>query len=346
MTRFSLNRCIIAVATLFLFCGCITYSENNISYGIEVPVIGPNDNIIKYSGYDDIQYGVNSVKISDSKKAAYYVSYDVANKIPRWVAYDLTAEELEGTASRKGKNFKPDANVCFSQAEPADYNGSGWTKGHLAPAADFKWSDKAMDDTFYFTNCCPQTDYFNSTSWAKLENRIRKWAKQYGRIYIVTGPIIGKARNGKLGANEITIPDAFYKALLVKDNQTYQAIGFVMYNDDSIQSYVNCSISINELELITGEDFFPLLNDDIEESLIQLDSATLSSVKLYNFLKYSSGVRYPSDFRGLLFNFLSTSAMNSSVSVLKSVPLGMYWRTSPLEFSFAPLSQEWYGLAK
>ena len=255
-----------AAAALLLLCGCITYSgNNNVSYGLEVTAIGPEDNIIKYSGYNDIQYNANSAKISDNNKVAYYVSYDLTNKIPRWVAYDLTAEELKGIASRKGKNFKPDVNVCFPQADPADYKGSGWTKGHLAPAADFKWSDRAMDDTFYFTNCCPQTDYFNSTSWEKLESRVRKWVKQYGRIYIVTGPIIGKAINGKIGANEITIPDAFYKALLVKDNQTYQAIGFVMLNDDSVQSYVNCSFSINELESITGEDFFPLLNDDIEE---------------------------------------------------------------------------------
>lgn len=266
MTKYRLNRSIIVAAALLLLCGCITYSgNNNVSYGLEVPAIGPEDNIIKYSGYDDIQYDVSSAKISDDNKVAYYVSYDVANKIPRWVAYDLTAEELEGTASRKGKNFKPDANVCFPQAEHADYKGSGWTKGHLAPAADFKWSDRAMDDTFYFTNCCPQTDYFNSTSWERLESRVRKWAKQYGRIYIVTGPIIGKARNGKIGANGITIPDAFYKVLLVKYNQTYQAIGFILLNDDSVQSYVNCSVSINELESITGEDFFPLLNDDIEE---------------------------------------------------------------------------------
>lgn len=59
---------------------------------------------------------------------------------------------------------------------------------------------------------------------------------------------------------------------------------------------------------------------------------------------YSSGVRYPSDFLGRLFSFHSTSAMNTSVSVLKSVPLGMYWRIRPLVFSFAPLSQEWYGV--
>ena len=51
----------------------------------------------------------------------------------------------------------------------------------------------------------------------------------------------------------------------MKYNQTYQAIGFILLNDDSVQSYVNCSVSINELESITGEDFFLLLNDDIEE---------------------------------------------------------------------------------
>lgn len=68
--------------------------------------------------------------------------------------------------------------------------------------------------------------------------------------------------------------------------------------------------------------------------------------KLNIFLQYSNGVRYPSDLRGLLFSFHSTSAMNSSDNSLKSVPLGIYCLIRPLIFSLAPRFQEWYGLAK
>lgn len=49
---------------------------------------------------------------------------------------------------------------------------------------------------------------------------------------------------------------------------------------------------------------------------------------------------------GLWFSFHSISASISSVSLLKSVLFGMYWRISPLVFSFAHCSQEWYGRAK
>ncbi len=107
--------------------------------------------------------------------------------------------------------------------------------------------------------------YFNGTSWEKLENRVRKWANQFGKVFIVTGSIIGSNLYGKLGANEITIPDAFYKAILVSDGVSYHSVGFVMNNTADMQSYVNCAVTINCLEDITGEDFFPLLDDEYEE---------------------------------------------------------------------------------
>lgn len=96
-----------------------------------------------------------------------------------------------------------------------------------------------MEDTFFYMNCCPQAEFFNGTSWERLESRVRSWAKNFGTVYIVTGPIIGQASNGYLESNRITIPDAFFKAVLAKDGDSYQAIGFIMENSSQKQPYTS-----------------------------------------------------------------------------------------------------------
>ena len=77
------------------------------------------------------------------------------------------------------------------------------------------------------------------------------------------------------------------------------------------------------------------------EFLLPVQHWAKVKVKVKHFLQYSKGVRYPSDLRGLLFGFHSTSAMNPSDNSLKSVPLGIYCLIRQLMFSLAPCSKEW-----
>lgn len=157
--------------------------------------------------------------------------------------------------------------VPFKQAENDDYRNSGWTRGHLAPAGDFKWSDTALNDTFLFTNCCPQTEYFNATSWESLEAKVRSLARKFGRIYVVTGPLMGGTSNGHIGRNRIPIPDAFFKALLVRSGNSFHSIGFIMHNISEPQPYTSCAVTVDEIERLTGLDLFHSLEDPIEERI-------------------------------------------------------------------------------
>ena len=121
----------------------------------------------------------------------YTVSYNPKTKIPVWVKYDLSAEETDGPYTRKGMNFKQDAYVPLPQAHSDDYRNSGWSKGHMAPAADFKWSENAMKESFYYTNCCPQDESLNSGQWSTLENKVRNWAEQFEPVgYCLTDIIL------------------------------------------------------------------------------------------------------------------------------------------------------------
>ena len=148
--------------TFLLFCvlGCVSYTEVP---RLELPEVRAAETVITYSGYSDISYGQAAAGFTqDPSKVAFSVSYDSDLKLPWWVAYSLTKEETYGYAKRGGKQFHQDTRAHIHQAEYYDYKGSGWTKGHMAPAADFKWSDAAMDDTFNFTNVCPQAEALNA----------------------------------------------------------------------------------------------------------------------------------------------------------------------------------------
>ena len=148
---------------------------------------------------------------------SFVISYNSKYLIPNWVAYELTSDETNGAFSRKGKEFRQDNSIKYRQAAPNDYRKSGWSKGHLAPAADFKWNDNEMWDTFYFTNCAPQNMKLNNGPWATLENKARESAKRYGCIWIVTGTLLKSKKPQTIGSNRVAVPDAFYKAMLLFD---------------------------------------------------------------------------------------------------------------------------------
>ena len=200
---------------------------------------------------------------------AFVSSYNTETLIPDWVAYELTAEETGGSETREGMEFRMDPSLRgVTQAMREDYSGSGWTKGHLMPAADAAFSNSTMAETFYFTNICPQDETLNAGDWQYLEKRVRQWANRYGSVWVVTGPIVGDNQYGTIGDRDVVVPDAFYKALLIrKKNGSYSAIAFVMDNDDDRYYLKDCYLNINDLESLTGLDFFPSLDDKIEEKV-------------------------------------------------------------------------------
>ena len=193
----------------------------------------------------------------------YTVSYNSEWKIPNWVAYELTAEEVEGVTPR-AKHFVPDPEVPYGEsATNDDYRNSGWDRGHMAPASDMKWSELAMKESFYFSNVCPQNRNLNAGVWKNLEEQVRSLAMQKGNIYIVCGPIVSKQPQ-TIGNNKVAIPDAFFKVLLQNDNGEWEAIAFMFANESGRKPLSTYAMSVEEMQVITGIDFFPALPDSIE----------------------------------------------------------------------------------
>lgn len=222
--------------------------KNNSSKNLEIPL------------YEEAPYKQHIVH------KGFELVFDENARIPEWTAYELTAEETTGTAPR-GRHYDLDPDVRGIQGDNDDYRNSGWDRGHMVPAGDMKLDDQMMRESFYFSNICPQNRNLNGGDWKTLEELCRIYAQKYGKVYIVCGPIIGNNMFGRLGPHQIVIPDAFYKVLLVETVGGYEAIGFIMKNEAGHRPLTTYVKTVDEVEEITGLDFFSLLPRKVERKV-------------------------------------------------------------------------------
>lgn len=198
-------------------------------------------------------------------RTSYVSSYNEELRIPNWVAWHLTAEHTEGPFSRSSEFFE-DEDVSLPRATPADYRGSGWSRGHMCPAGDNKWSRQAMYDTFLLTNICPQHANLNSGLWNSIEMDCRRWARRWGDVYVVCGPVLMNREHETIGANKVVVPEVFFKVVLCLQGEP-KGMGFIVRNTDGTHKRDLYYNSIDQVERIAGIDFFPALPDDIEEAV-------------------------------------------------------------------------------
>jgi len=231
----------------------------------ELPMPEPGDVIITHIGYT--------------------LSYNEEHEQAEWVAYELTAEEAQGTCERTD-DFREDPEVPTGSASLADYRGSGYDRGHLIPAADMKWSQEAMSASFYLSNMSPQNPSFNRGGWRTLETLVRNWAIENEAVYVTTGGILTPGLI-KIGPNGVSVPEKYYKVVLDYREPELKGIGFILPNEKIEQDLINYVMSIDRVEAETGIDFFYNLPDDIEE---QIESNVNAS--LWDFS--GSGVSYES----------------------------------------------------
>ena len=200
------------------------------------------------------------------RRVGYVVSYNPDNRIPNWVAWQLTESHTTGPYKRAGIGFQADSEAKGVQVTTFDYSRSGYDRGHMCPSGDNKWDKTAQEQSFLMTNICPQDHNLNVGDWNEMENQCRKWAKQYGQIYIVAGPILYRQKHKTIGTARVVVPEAFFKVVFCMVG-TPKAIGFIYKNVGGNRPkdyYVN---TIDEVERITGIDFFSALPDDIEKKV-------------------------------------------------------------------------------
>jgi endonuclease G len=251
----TLKKPILVVLFLFLFC-------------TSQPILQPDFSSTRTN--EHLQYGLPSLDGQLIIREGYTLLHDGNKKVPLWVSYHLTKEDLQGTAGRTD-DFRPDPEIPVGhRAELSDYKGSGYDRGHMAPAGDMNRSKKVMSESFYLSNMCPQEPTLNRNKWRILEEKARNFTLAKGESWIITGPVFmdidgdgNKDCLGRIGTNRVWVPTHFYK-IIVTQNGEIKAISFLMPNRNPERDIGNYQVPVDSIEKITGLDFLNELPDDIE----------------------------------------------------------------------------------
>ena len=239
------------IMMILVFCAVNAFSQvstRTSRVGIELPEITSSDSlVIEHTGFS--------------------LSFNLDTNCPNWVAWDLTEEEAYSTQFKRSNDFRGDTKIPpLHRVEGYDYKQTGFDRGHMCPAGDMKWKAEAMSECFLMSNICPQVPVLNQQWWEHLESACRRWASQEGCVYICCGPIFDKRRDARYIGDEVKIrvPDAFFKVVVSLQDKKEKGIGFFFKNDNSRQTMESAAKSIDQIEELTGYDFFSNLPDDIE----------------------------------------------------------------------------------
>ena len=227
---------------------------------VSIPTIGKTTTVVPQQDMNAL-LGVKIPKGVSNQVLNYKairVNFNPSLRIPNCVAYELTATMVDmadapGHEKRKDFKYNRDSKVkaCPDHWE---YRGSGYTRGHMAPAMDMRWDRTAMAQCFYMTNMCPQDTKLNNDNWRVLEEKIHRWAKRDKRILVFTGPIVGKSP--KMIGNDkqnIAVPEAFFKVLYAPEQR--RAIAFIYNNEPCPGNISKYAVTVQEVERRTGLTF-------------------------------------------------------------------------------------------
>ncbi|MDP5044930.1 MAG: DNA/RNA non-specific endonuclease [Leeuwenhoekiella sp.] len=197
----------------------------------------------------------------------YSLSYNEEAEQAAWVAYTLTKDQLRGEDQSR-PYFDIDPAVSTGAANWRNYKNSGYDRGHLCPAGDRKFSTQAYNETFLTSNISPQLHDFNSGIWNRLEHQVRDWAMKYDSLTVVTAGVLDNPLE-TIGSEHVYVPRAFYKVILRKTDSGYTCIAFLIPHSESTKNLNEFVVTVDALEANTEINFFPQLDDAIEEVMEQ-----------------------------------------------------------------------------
>ncbi|NGX50866.1 MAG: Nuclease [Chlamydiae bacterium] len=195
------------------------------------------------------------------EREGFSLAYDTRGKIPFWTHEHLTSESLVKVADRKGVEFREDPDLYGPhRSSLGDYAKSGFDRGHLVPAADLRFSEEALKESFYLSNISPQHPDCNRGLWAELERSTRQLVKVEGPLEVVTGPLFipHEGKDGKryvtyqvIGKNDVAVPTHFFKVIKSATKCWVYVIPNASVSGD-LESY---KFSLEKLEQISGIRF-------------------------------------------------------------------------------------------
>ncbi|MBL4654037.1 MAG: DNA/RNA non-specific endonuclease [Flavobacteriales bacterium] len=210
------------------------------------------------------------VEVEIAEHQAMVLGYDEVHEQARWVAHVIMPDIERGNVSRTN-DFREDPFVTTGTSVKADYWFSGYDRGHLAPSADFRWSQVALSESYFYSNMAPQLPELNRNKMAELENLLRSYVlSNKEKLYVITGSVLSddlpKMKNeGR--KNEVSIPNLFYKAVLDYSGDEKRGIAFLLPNKNCPNPLLMYAVTIDSVEAITGLNFFNQLSDEEQNKL-------------------------------------------------------------------------------
>lgn len=255
------------IAFGFIFLGCKHIETNALSMNEPSDEVMTTANLsIGQKAVKSLDFYLPSSTTSQIVKHNYYsLSYDEKAEQAEWVAYELKKDYIKNSDFKR-PFFIEDPKVTTQSADWRNYKNSGYDKGHLCPAADMEFSLDAYTDTFFTSNISPQNHEFNAGIWNRLEQKFRYWAVKNDGLIIITGGVL-KGSSKFIGQEHVLVPNYFYKIALSHTNGNYKMIAFLIPNKKSSKPIYDYAVAVDEIESMTGIDFFPKLDDKLENSL-------------------------------------------------------------------------------
>lgn len=222
-----------------------------------------SDTIASLTARDSFDFLPTSTSNAIYQHKGYAFSYVEKYEQSEWVAYELEDGNWK-YAEYERPLFIQDPIVTTESAHWGNYKKSGYTKGHLCPAADRKQNQALFLETFFTSNVSPQTYEFNAGVWNRLEQKVRYWAGKYHGLYVITGGVLTNNLES-IGREDVAVPKYFYKVLLTKDHS--KMIAFLVPHESSKLPLYEFVTNVDEIEKLTGINFFPKLDDSLESKM-------------------------------------------------------------------------------
>ena len=196
--------------------------------------------------------------------AYYNICYSPTHRQAIWTYHSLTRSHIQGPQKRIN-DYKRELRLN-DPVGSRDFKGSGFDRGHLVPAGDMKLNRLSMTDTFYMTNMSPQRAGFNSGIWRSLESHIRRQVLSLGEALVVTAPVLLEDEDYNQIQTGVSIPMLYYKIAYYREADMMEAY-LIPNATQSGKQIDDFRVSVDEIEELTGYDFYSGLSDEFEERL-------------------------------------------------------------------------------
>ncbi len=190
-----------------------------------------------------------------AQRAAFVLCFSGTLKTPLWTAYELKPENLNGSLPRP-KRFRHDPFLAIPSAFDSDYRNSGFSRGHMVPAADLTWNEDALRESFLLSNTVPQNPALNSGKWRVLENAVRNLAAASDSTIVLTGPIFCEEIE-RIGVNAVAVPCEIFKVVLsIRGSQIDIFAAILPNGPNPSQPLSNFITTVEAVQRSTGLVFF------------------------------------------------------------------------------------------